>query len=225
MDQDFWVREIGRLFKRSSDDIQTENTESVEIFVEDFNEALSRLQKQYGDNPIIQSTNPIDPTEQKTLGGIVTGSTRKSSGSREPAISTYEGVRKEALYEVRSNSERIANSLGYELPTNTNGSSTDQMIIVQMENTQSANQEMSSDISIETVMKLIEHDPEAQTNQQELENIVEKFDEELESNDPNAETLRQFIRDAKEYSVSVAAKLAMLALQAGVIGVLGFQLA
>jgi len=49
---------------------------------------------------------------------------------------------------------------------------------------------------------------------------VDRFDEELTSDDPDPGTLSQLIQDAKEYSTSVAAKLGMLALQKGIVGII-----
>lgn len=214
MDQSFWIRELGRLFKRSSESIRSNDSEGIKVLVEDFNEALSNLKEEYPENPIITSTDAVDPTEEKFLMGTVDHHGNSSTA-------TYEGTREEALYEIRSNCERIANSLGYELPDDSSSSDADQMVVVQMENTQSAKQEVSQEVTVESVMELIEHDPQAQANKGELQEITEQFDEELESENPSEDTLRQYIRDAKSYSTTVAAKLSMLALQKGAIGILG----
>lgn len=86
------------------------------------------------------------------------------------------------------------------------------MVIVQMESTQSSQQEVSQSVSIESVVELIKHDPQAQANQEELHELAEKFNEELKSDNCDEGVLHQYIEDAKQYSTSVAAKLSMLAL-------------
>jgi hypothetical protein len=95
------------------------------------------------------------------------------------------------------------------------------MVIVQMENTQSSTQEVSQSVTIESVVELIKHDPQAQAHQEELREIAEEFNNELESDDRDEGVLRRYIEEAKQYSTSVAAKLSMLALQNGAIGILG----
>jgi hypothetical protein len=217
MEREFWIRELGRLFKRSSEAIRHDDTKAVKILVDEFNESLSNLQEEYPNNQIIESITPVDSTEEKFLMGSV-------SRTGETSTSTYEGIREEALYEIRSNCERIANSLGYELPDarqESEESKTDQMVVVQMKNTQESHQEVTQNVTVESVIELIKHDPQAQRHQDELTELTEKIKEELDSDDPDESTIREYISEAKEYSVSVAAKLSMLALQAGVIGVLG----
>ena len=69
-------------------------------------------------------------------------------------------------------------------------------------------------------MQLIDVDPTVQGNRADLRGIVEEFEEELDKEDSDEGRLRQFIEEAKEYSTSVAAKMGIQALQAGVTGVL-----
>jgi len=215
MSQDFWIRELGRLFKRSSEAIRNDDHDAVRIIVNNFNETLSNLKDDYPDNQIIQDTESVDPTEEKLLGGSV-------SITGETSTATAEGVRDESLYKVRSNCERISNSLNLELPEDSEENGSNNMVVVQMENRQSSKQKVSQSVTVESIQELIKYDPAAQGNQEELTELTEKIKDELDSDDPDEDAIRDYIEKAKGYSVSVAAKLSMLALQAGAIGVLGF---
>ena len=82
-------------------------------------------------------------------------------------------------------------------------------------------QEANQEVSVESIIELIDLDPQIQNNKEEVKETVRQFNEELESDEPDSGRLRQFISDAKGYSTSVAAKLAMLGLQAGAVGILG----
>ena len=135
---------------------------------------------------------------------------------------------------VKLRTEQIADTLGlgddFDRPTDE-----DEMPIISLEYApsqenvqrthQEANpkmtQEANQDVSVELIMQLIDLNPQVQGNQDEVKELVRRFEEELESENPDSGVLRQFIADAKEYSTSVAAKLAMLGLQHGAIGILG----
>ena len=90
------------------------------------------------------------------------------------------------------------------------------MVSVEQESTQEVDQE----VTVESIMQLIDVDPTVQGNRDELKKVVTEFEEELEKESSDEGQLRQFIEEAKDYSTSVAAKMGIQALQAGVTGVL-----
>ncbi|WP_266080626.1 hypothetical protein [Haladaptatus caseinilyticus] len=208
---DYWISELGRIFERSTEAIENEYQDATEPLAEDFNRVLLKLQDEFKDNEIIIDTKQV---EGRTEGGSV----------NTPEFSTYipSKRRDEALHEIRSGCERIANALDYELPERKNGNdTTNRMVMVSVDSNQNVQQEVNQQVTIESIMELIQLDPQAAAYQDELQEITEQFDDELESDDPDPGRLRQFIDDAKGYSTSVAAKLAMLGLQAGAIDILG----
>ena len=208
MDADYWIGELGRLYERSSEAIDEGHGNAVEPLTDEFNEALDRLKKEFSDNEIVSSTDPVDAyteDQSSSSGGMVTIAppTRRD----------------EALHEIRSRCEKIANALDYELPKRDSGSRrADQMGMVSVE--QESTQEVDQEVTVESIMQLIDVDPTVQGNRDDLKELVEEFEEELDKGDSDEGRLRQFIEEAKEYSTSVAAKMAVQALQAGAIGVL-----
>lgn len=211
MNGNFWISELGRIHERCTEAIENEYEDATEPLAEEFNDTLTELKEEYSDNEIISRTNPVDGRTEGTFESR--GNTSVMMPSRR---------RDEALHEVRSRCERMANVLGYELPEpETRDDSSNSMVMVSVDSNQEVQQEVSQEVTLDVVMELIQIDPQAQAHQDELQDISRKIHDELESDDPDAGTLRQFIDDAKNYSTSVAAKLSMMALQNGVIGVLG----
>ncbi len=209
MDADYWVGELGRLYERSSEAIDEGHSNAVKPLTDEFNEALARLKEEFPDNSIVSGTNLVDAYTEDQSG---------SSGS----VATIAPPRRrdEALHEIRSRCEKIANALGYELPERESGSRrTDQMVMVSVE--QESTQEVDQEVTMELIMQLIDMDPTVQRSRDDLKELVEEFEKELDKDDSDEGRLRQFIGEAKEYSTSVAAKMAIRALQAGAIGILG----
>lgn len=191
--------------------VHAEQTEAPAI-ADQFNEALSKLKSEYPDNETIQSMDEVQASSRPR--GIMKGASK--------------------IERVKLNTEQIADALGlgddFDRPTDEG-----EMPVISLkyapsqENVQEAHQEAnpeisqeaSQEVSVESIMQLIDLDPQVQGNQENVKQLVRRFEEELDSEYPDSGTLRQLIADAKDYSVSVAAKLAMLGLQHGAIGILG----
>lgn len=208
MDAYYWIGELGRLYERSSEAIDEGHSNAVDPLTEEFNEALDRLKEEFPDNEIVSSTNSVDAyTEDRS----------SSSGSMVTIAPPKR--RDEALHEIRSRCEKIANALDYGLPDQKSESRrADQMVMVSVE--QESTQELDQEVTVESIMQLIDVDPTVQGSRDELKQLVEEFEEELDKGDSDERRLRQFIEEAKDYSTSVAAKMAIQALQAGAIGIL-----
>lgn len=208
MDADYWIGELGRLYERSSEAIDEGHSKAVEPLTEEFNEALEQLKDEFPDNEIVSNTDSVD---------AYTEDTSRSSGST--MVISPPRRRDEALHEIRSRCEKIANALDYELPERESGRrGADQMVMVSVE--QESTQEVDQEVTVESIMQLVDVDPQVQGNREEVKELVRKFEDELGKDDPDEGGLRRFIEEAKEYSTSVAAKMAIRALQAGAIGVL-----
>lgn len=207
MDSDYWIGELGRLHERSSEAIDEDYKRAIEPLAEDFNEALDQLKSEFQDNEIVSATNSVDAYTEGTTGG--------PKGMSMPPVE-----RGQALHEIRSRCEKIANALDYELPErDSGGRQADQMVMVSVE--QEATQDVDQQVTVESIMQLIDIDPQVQRNKDEVKELVQKFEDELGQEDADEGQLRQFIEEAKQYSTSVAAKMAMRALQAGATGILG----
>lgn len=209
MNSDYWIGELGRLYERSSEAINNDYDNATEPLSKQFNEALDQLKEDFSDNKIVMSTDPVD--------GRTEGYSNSSSSTVVFAPSRR---RDEALYEIRSRCEKIANALDYELSERESGSrGADQMVMVSVE--QESTQEVNQEVTVESIMQLIDVDPTTQGSQEELKELVKKFEKEIDKTDSDEGLLRQFIEEAKSHSENVAVKLAIRALQAGSIDVLG----
>jgi hypothetical protein len=208
METDYWIGELGRLYERSSEAIEEGHSDAVEPLSEEFNEAIDQLKTEFPDNEIVSTTDPVDAYTED-----------HSSSSGSTVVISPPTRRDEALHEIRSRCEKIANALDYELPERESGTrQSDQMVMVSVE--QESTQEVNQEVTVESIMQLIDVDPTVQGNRADLRGIVEEFEEELDKEDSDEGRLRQFIEEAKEYSTSVAAKMGIQALQAGVTEVL-----
>jgi len=202
MDEAYAIKTLKRVHDAA---IQADEEGTVAV-VDQYNEALELLQSEYPDNSRISGFEKITanigkavvPTEEEYM--------------QKPV----------ALEKVKLKTEQIADVLdlgdGFERPADESGM---QQIVIEQNSSQSNTQEVNQDISFEAVMQLIEYDPQVQQNKDEVEELVKEFQEELEKEDCDPDVLRKLISEVKDYSASVGAKLAMLALQKGVVGILG----
>jgi len=208
MDSDYWIGELSRLYERSSEAIDEGYSNAVEPLTEEFNQALSQLKGSFPENEIVSNTESVNAYTEGASGSL--GPTK---GFVPP------GIRDDALHEIRSRCEKMANALEYELPERKSGpSQSDQMVMVSVE--QESMQEVNQEVTMESIIELVEVDPTVQSSQDEVKRLVEEFEDELSNEDSDERQLREFIKEAKDYSSSVAAKMAIRALQAGAIGVL-----
>lgn len=204
MEADYWIGELGRLYLRSSEAIEKGQNDAVEPLTKEFNEALDQLKVEFDDNEIVSKTESVES---------------HTEGTYEKGVISPARLRDEALHEIRSRCEKMANALDFELPERqANGRRMDQMVMVSVE--QESTQEVEQEVTVEEIIQLIDVDPTVQGSRGDLKNLVEEFEEELETEDPDEGLLRQFIEEAKDYSTSVAAKMAIRAIQAGLVGVL-----
>jgi len=211
MDANYWIGEMGRLYERSSEAINLDQSHAIEPLSQEFNEALEELKREFPENEIVSRTESVDAYTEG----------HSSSSGRTVSFSPSR-VRNQALHEIRSRCEKMANALNHELPEgDVEPRKADQMVMVSVE--QESSQDVNQDVSVESIMQLVEMDPQVQGNRDEVKAIIQKFEEELENDSTDETRLRQFIEEAKQYSTSVAAKMAMRALQAGAVGVLALS--
>lgn len=153
---------------------------------------MEEFQEQYPDDDIVQSVERVEiPIMQ---------------GRRTP----------EQIGDIKLNVLRLADRL--DINTDDFGSDTGggPRNVVRVEQHQSVENEST----METIMQLVDVDPQVQDNRDEIRDFVERFEDELEKDNPDEGVLRQLIEDVKQHSTSVAAKKAVRALQAGTVGIL-----
>lgn len=216
MNQTYWISELSRLYKRSSEAIEGGRTVAVGPLTNEFNDALTHLKREFPDNPIVSSTSEVDSTALASNGGIY----RPMSGEFNPFPPSVRS-RPQALYEIRSRCERIANALSYDLPDVSGEVMPDEMTIITVEAAQSTHQSVSNNVTIESTLELVNHLSRSQGTKEELRDLIERYEEELSQDEPDESVLRQLLTKTRDKSTDVATNLAALALQQGLIDVLG----
>lgn len=206
MDAEYWIGELGRLYLRSDEAIQKEQFESVEPMADEFNQALEQLQEEFADNPIIEGTKEVDAYRSPPK-GVIGGATRRD----------------QALHEVRSRSEKIANAIGYELPEPEPGSSsTNRMVMVQVDQRQEAKQEVTQEVTVNQIQQTIQSLPRSPDQKEELQKLLDEFEQELNGSQ-DISRLRSILSKVGEISKDVAAQMATRALTYGITGILGLN--
>lgn len=208
MDTEYWISELGRLYLRSDEAIREEQFKAVEPLATEFNETLEQLQEVYPDNPIVQNTGEVRPYTEDHSG---------SSGSS--VVIAPPRRRDQALHEIRSRTEKIANAIGYDLPEPDIGSSTNRMVMVQVEQNQEATQEVHQEISVEQIQQTIQTLPRSADQKEELEDLLDEFEEEV-NGEQNETKLRKILSKVSDISEDVAAQMATRALTYGITGIL-----
>ena len=199
--REFWISELDRIHRRSTEAINTGELDIAESLAENFNEMLRELEDNYPDNDIVNST--------KTL--------RSAPNSGYTGTDTHPVM----LSKVRNRSERIAQSLNIDLEHagGESGSETinEDMPRINIENTNKSEQTMTNEIDISTQ---IDVGPWNQEVKDELRDLWDEYDAELDTDEPDESKLRRLLEKAGEYSVPLAANMGIKALEKGVLAVL-----
>lgn len=211
LDTGFWISELGRLYMRSTEAINNEQSDAIEPLSEEFNETLIQLKEEFPDNPIVTGTASVEPYTEGTY---------ERSGN---AVAIAPSRRRdEALHEVRSRCERIANAIGYDLPEwGSEGDSSDNMIMVSVNSRQEATQEVHQQVTVESVQRMIQTLPRTSDQKEELQELLDEFESEI-NGEQDQTRLRQILAKANEISTEVAAQMAAVALTQGASSIFDF---
>lgn len=211
MEPEFWISELGRLFEKTTEAINENQISAAEVLAEQFNEALKELKEEYPENDIVQRVEPVEAINYSPA--IVNlGKQSDSSDNSDELV----GV--EALHEIRNQCARIVNALGYDLPTMESvEESPENIVMVTMENRQSVDQ----DITFESLLAEISGTSLSPEIQQELQELVHEFQEELATDSPDESKLNRIISQVKEQAPMIAAQLVLLAVEHGAANILG----
>lgn len=209
MNTEYWISELGRLYLRSDEAIREEQFKAVEPLATEFNETLEQLQEAYLDNPIVQNSEEVRPYTEDHSG----------SSGRSVVIAPPRR-RDQALHEIRSRTEKIANAIGYDLPEpDVGSSSTNRMVMVQVEQNQEATQEVHQEVSVEQIQQTIQTLPRPANQKEKLEDLLDEFEEEV-NGEQNETKLRKILSKASDISEDVAAQMATRALTYGTTDIL-----
>lgn len=210
MNTEFWVSELGRLYERSTEAINNDHGDAVESLADEFNDTLENLKDEYPENPIVTKTDPVESHTEGTKGKLA-------------GMNAYAPPRRrdEALHEIRSRCEKMANAIGYELPElETGNRSPNRMVMVSVDSHQETTQEVHQDVTIDMIQSMIQSLPRSSGEKEELQDILDEFEAEVEG-EQDESTLRRLLSKANEISTDIATQMAVFALTHGATAVLG----
>ena len=198
MDKQGWIAQLGRLYKEAKS--SEGSSQGSSGLAEQFNRVLSKLQEEFPDEDFVQDMDGVDSPGGNDLFGQA-----------------------DAVKEVKMKCGQLADALGYNLPESELEEVGDITVLsMRSDQTQTADQTVTQNVSIENVMEMINYTTLNQQKQAELQEVVSDFEEELSKDNPDTSTLRDYIESAKGYSVDVSAKMSMIALSHGLVDILNF---
>lgn len=200
MDTDFWISQLGRLYQEADDHVG-EGSQGATPLAEQFNQVLDNLQEEFPDNAFVQSMDEVSPGSATTPAGMT--------------------ARQDAASNVRTKCGQLADAIGYDLPEEEIRQEDSPMNVVKVESHQTTNQTVEQTVTVESTLELVNNLTRDRETSEELQSIIEEFEQEVESQEPDESVLREFIQKAGEKSPEVAANLGMIALQKGLIKILG----
>lgn len=191
MDEQYYVKSLKRLYDEADKSQRREDYQAVNAILSTHNELLPELQEEFPSNDVIQSIEEVDFRD------------------------TYRGTAHENIRElqtVKMNALRMADSLGVEVNNFEKQASSEGMTVIHV----NQNVDQTVDVSIDGVMQIVNNLPRDESQKKELRSIIEEFQNELGSENPEPEEVNSLVNQAREYSKDVAVKLAMVALKKGI---------
>lgn len=198
--REIWISELKRIYKISTEAINTNETALAEELASDFNEVIGEIKKRYPDNDIIDSIEVI-------------------TGVWLDRIEEFH-TKPEVLSIIRNRSGRAARSLDLELQNqgpevgNSKLSSTIPDINIHNENN------ISQSVDVQT--KIRNQVADTSLNQNEKEEIYCNLDEywsEFDSDEPDKSKMQRIAKKIREYSPDVAANIIASAILNGIFSV------
>lgn len=206
MNPNYWISELGRIYIRSTEAIEQNRSDAVEPLTNDFNDALGKLKEEFPDNPIVS-----DAEEIRAYTDGAYGDNYMSVPQR----------RDEALHEVRSGCERIANAIGHDLPELDSGKQAPrEMVMVSVNSQQETKQHVQQEVTVEQIQQTIQLISRPEQDKEELREILAEFESEVDG-EQDENTLRRLLTEAGNISKEVMTQMAIHALKSGATGILG----
>ena len=75
------------------------------------------------------------------------------------------------------------------------------MVLVSVE--QESTQEVEQEVTMESIMQLVDVDPQVQGSRDKVKELVQEFEDELDQEEPDEGVLRQFVEKARLFPNSV----------------------
>lgn len=191
MDEQYYVKSLKRLYDEAEKSQQREDYQAINAIIKTHNQLLPEIKDQFPNNDVIQSIEEVD--FQETYKGV-----------------SYKNIRE--LQTVKMRALQMADALGMEVENFEKQASKEGMTLIQVN--QSVAQTV--DASFTGVTQLINNLPRDEGDKEQLRELVKKFQEEVQSEQPDESTIRSLIDEAREYSKDVAVKLALAGLNKGI---------
>lgn len=191
MDKQFCLAEVARLHRQSVEEIRADRTTAATELRDNYNDLLSNLKRHFPSDEIVQSAKHVHRREN-------------SWGEH---TNTY-------LSEIRNRTQRIAQSLDVDIDEQINSEESPH---VSIENVQSANQSMTTEVHVQTQIDVGPWDGDTK---EELREIVREYEAELESEQPDKSHLRQLLKKVEDRSPEIAANMGIMALEKVMTGIL-----
>jgi len=198
--------------KRIHDDceraLRDDNYRVNTSLAERFNEVLEEVKEEYPDNQRIQDISEAE--------GVSVG-TNLHRGS-EAALNTIQEIKLETL--------KIADTLDLDTDDFEDISSSGEFAVINVQQGQSQEQTQTQiqRVTIENILDDIDGMMTSPEEKDELRDLVQEFEEELESDDTDPSRLRKIIAKARDYSDDIARKLIMMATERGFYILMGMSL-
>ena len=199
-DREFWIFELKRIYKRSTEAINTDETALAEELASNFNETIKKLGKKYPNNDIVDSTE-----------GIV--------GVWLNNIEKYH-TKREVLSIIRNRSERVAQSLNIELVEYNRKSKDENLENYMLDIDIDATTDISQSVNVRTnIRNQIEATSLDQEIKDEIYRNLDEYWAEFNSNEPDISKMQRLAGIVEEYSPDVAVNIVASALLEGIFTV------
>lgn len=205
----YLIRSLKRVHDECERALREDNYQVNNSLADRFNELLDDFKREYPDDERIQS---IDECE----GVNVTG--RHAATNQSRALDLIQDIKLKTL--------QIADLLDMDTGDFEELSSGGEFAVinVQQDQAQQQSQTQAQRVTTENIIKDVDGLMTSIEEKEELRDLVEEYEDELESDDTDVSRLKQIIAKAREYSDDIARKLIMMATERGVYILLGMSL-
>jgi len=123
--------------------------------------------------------------------------------------------------QIRLRCGELADALGYDLPSS--NSEENDRFSIQVIQKQSSEQTVEQSVTVDQTAVLIDNLARSNDVKDDLTGLLEEFEEEIEKEESDGGVLRDILKSVYEKSPEVAANMAMIGLQKGILGILDLQ--
>lgn len=205
----YLLRSLKRVHDECERALREDNFQVNNSLADRFNELLSDFKSEYQDDDRIQS---IEECEGVNVSG------RHAVSNQSRALDLIQDIKLKTL--------KIADSLDLDTDDFEELSSSGEFAVINVQQDQAQEQAQTQvqRVTVENILEDIDGMMTSPEEKEELRDLVQEFEDELESGETDPSRLRQIIAKAREYSNDIARKLIMMATERGVYILLGMSL-